>query len=783
VVCCWTPSLTLAQEQSIVFRELIEAESLLYQGDYDEALRRVAIATEFIEPERRTNNAEFAGTDPPLLKGTIDIFKGQIYLEQGFLSDADLLMKRGRKQIEDRRTYWMQMFRRRGRQAVDVNLMKSRLLEYYMREGQASILRGEVAMEQAWIQSVERGQKPPAGTARELLEKGIFIVKDTLAQAYDAGSTSGNALYDYYDLRRTWYHARLRDIETLMEDGDIRRSRELMNALDEDVQGDFFWQITFNPHSAPSQPPPPPQANGQAAPSATPAADNESTRKASDRRTDPSLDADGDASGSRDSSRTNRMRARMSRFYSDMLEVEAEMIRREAAFLEKPGLYLKAEQKAAAGRDLAEEYCWGTPLCATALIGAAHAFLDMHRVYSAGDRLEKVFEFQGDKIDTHDQRLKSYLDDVDDLITRAGSQLESLPLSTTHPALLRLILLRERFQAVAPGRVDPADIARRKEDFFKAPLVRAFLAKDPEATVDEIVEEFERRKIEMNPKCVERVYKEVKEPNVDGSTRRRDKPWPLDPASGYGKRFVPPPRQIGKRPSLLEQEVIQVLGDVAATDSYEVSSDEKSPPDHYWRLSEAAIGKVVEYDLNLKTAIVEFASNDGWTQVKLQKDKKYYYYVNPYSGEITVLTAASNNKVKLFPERNGLLLNGESKDGALALPIRVQFPLICISLRPPKKGEVVERGPDWNKGNADGGRAGMTGRLQPWPGDGKLRNEAGYVLVKWDATERVVACRWHVRGLYDVWPISEERALEGQVKANPVEATPPAETGKESEKD
>lgn len=806
VIWCSNPSITIAQEQSVVFRELIEAEALLYEGDYDEAMRRIAIASKSIAKEGRSNNLQFSGTDPQLLKGIIDIFKGQIYLEQGFLSDADLLIKRGQKQIEDRQTYWLQRFGTQGR--GDVNDARVLLLEYAIRSNLANILRGEVAMEQAWVAAAQAGGKPSIGTARELLNKGIAGIRNNLE-----GMAARN-LYERHDYRRTWYHARLREIEAIMDDDDIRRARELMNELDRDVtavdDGDLFWHLTFNPRSRTTQKGGE-KAGGEPPAGGTPEADEEGKKG-------PSLSADVDAAGKRDSSRHNRMKARMARFYADMLEVDAELTRREADFLKKPGFYLKAEEEAARGRDVAEEHCWGTPLCASALINVAHSFLDMHRVYSEGDRLEKIFDFQGDKINIHDRRLASYLDDVDDIIQRAGEQLDALSLATTHPVLLRYLLLQERFGTIAPGRVDLADVAQRKEDFFKGPPVRAFLARDPEAPTAEIVEDFKQKKFDVRPEFVERIKTQVKEPSAEGGPRRSDKPWPT---ATKGKFFVAPLRSSGERPSLLEQEVVQVLGDVAATDSYEVSSDKESPPDHYWRLTEAAIGKVTKLDPDRNTAEVEFATAVGWSEVKLDKDRSRYWYVNPYSGEVSVLEVRNDRKLYLIPERNGLLLTAEqgrqgknngqggaspAPDGGgdgvaesgpggvgggadksasrLALPIRVQFPLDCINLRPPKKGEVVTRGPDWNKGVADGGRSGMTGRLEPWPGDGRLRNDAGYVRVKWDVTERLTLCRWHVRGLYDVWPISEERALEGQVKANPVEATPqPPESGKESEKE
>lgn len=807
-----------AQDRSDALRELVEAEALFYEADYDEAMRRIAISAKAMPTERRTGNADFGGTDPPLVKGSADILKGQIYLEQGFLADADSLIKRGKKQIEDRRIYWINKM---GRNNVHPDILKNMLFPFYFNEGYAEMLRGEVAMDQAWLKATEKGEKPILGTAREHLERGVFIIKDGAAKIF-VGSTGG--IDEYYDARRTWFHARLREIQLLIEDDDIRRARELMKDLQADVRGDYYWLLTFYPNAAPARPPVQANAGGQQQgnPNNPPPGDQNTEAE-----TTPDGNPGGDAAGSRDSSRSNRMKNRMARFYAEMLQIESELIRREAEFLKKPELVVKAEETAGEGRDIADEKFWGTPLVAEAAIAHGNALLDTYQLHANGERLKGSFDFGGRQINVHDRRLNSYLEDVDDLIEQATLQLEPLSLSHGSPVRLRLLLLQQRLAAIAPEKIAPAAVAAGLEDFYQGPRIRSFLAQHPMASTAEIVSHFESRKIEVSPACIDRIRLQAAKPE----SKLTDKPRPT---SSLGKHFDKPPRPKGEPPNLVGMEVVQIRGNVAATDGYIASSREK--PNHFWRLSPlAAVGSVLTIAPDGATAVVEFPRQDGWERVTIQDTKNSYSSRNLYTGEWTFVVQSDAKFVRLDPEVDGLLLSGEASnrnpqpgsavaaagpgdtsppgtsaspdevapaappppadapaadggvvDGGasppsnsppagatLNRPIRVNFPLPSIALRPPKPGEVVTRGPDWNKGNADGGEKGMTGKLIRWP-DGSLRNDAGYVRVRWDATQRVTSCRWAVRGLFDVWPITEERALEQQLGNEP-ELPKPAE--------
>ena len=70
--------------------------------------------------------------------------------------------------------------------------------------------------------------------------------------------------------------------------------------------------------------------------------------------------------------------------------------------------------------------------------------------------------------------------------------------------------------------------------------------------------------------------------------------------------------------------------------------------------------------------------------------------------------------------------------------------------KPPSVGDEVIRGPDWNKGSADGPPGARGVIVSATDEDAVARDARGYVLVEWLKTGRRTKCRWDVNGLFDV---------------------------------
>lgn len=85
---------------------------------------------------------------------------------------------------------------------------------------------------------------------------------------------------------------------------------------------------------------------------------------------------------------------------------------------------------------------------------------------------------------------------------------------------------------------------------------------------------------------------------------------------------------------------------------------------------------------------------------------------------------------------------------------------------PPRFGDRVVRGPDWNKGSADG-EAGLPGTIiKRSPEDPSPRGRDGYVTVQWDATKRKGRYRWDYHRKFDVIPATVEQAAAGDGAAS-----------------
>ncbi len=213
-------------------------------------------------------------------------------------------------------------------------------------------------------------------------------------------------------------------------------------------------------------------------------------------------------------------------------------------------------------------------------------------------------------------------------------------------------------------------------------------------------------------------------------------------------------RVLGADPSsmLLGARVTQKRGIVCITDDFVVrGADGGSAAVHGWLLDkETAVG-VVEKIEKGGFAVVRFDNTTGWSRYEFEPEKKVYY--DYWNREFFVVVR--NKTANFRPDENGLLLSGENDTSELNVPIRVRLPVACISFPPPKLGDRVVRGPDWNKGSADG-QPGLEGTIiRRSPDDLIARGRDGYVTVEWDATRRKGRYRWDYLRKFDVIPVKE----------------------------
>jgi hypothetical protein len=226
---------------------------------------------------------------------------------------------------------------------------------------------------------------------------------------------------------------------------------------------------------------------------------------------------------------------------------------------------------------------------------------------------------------------------------------------------------------------------------------------------------------------------------------------------------------------LVGAKVTQKRGIVCTTPDCVVYGTPDKGADHGWRLDyERAVGVVKEIDREGR-AIVEFATPAGWSQYRLGEKATL---VRDYWNEEFIIIHKAESEI-FNPKDNGLLLSGEDAAGQLIVPVRVSFPLSCISFPPPKFGDRVVRGPDWNKGTADG-EPGFKGTIiRRSPLDPSPRGRDGYVTVEWDATRRKGRYRWDYLRKFDVIPanIAEPSSGEVEMTAEAADSSVPPSAG------
>jgi hypothetical protein len=223
------------------------------------------------------------------------------------------------------------------------------------------------------------------------------------------------------------------------------------------------------------------------------------------------------------------------------------------------------------------------------------------------------------------------------------------------------------------------------------------------------------------------------------------------------------------------QHVTQKRGFVCLDDTCTIvakNEASETKKDHCFYLNRIrTIGVVVKVES--ESVVVEFSTNAGWESVTVDKftyDGFYDFWGQP---ETFYLRPALD--VTFEQSDCGVLLTGE-EGGQLKLPARVRMPKSLISWPPPRFGDKVTRGPDWNKGSADL-EPGLLGKIvRGTPEQLEPRDSDGYVTVEWEATKRKGRYRWDLRRKFDVTPVAGSSAPLGTApEANdaPPPATPP----------
>jgi hypothetical protein len=201
--------------------------------------------------------------------------------------------------------------------------------------------------------------------------------------------------------------------------------------------------------------------------------------------------------------------------------------------------------------------------------------------------------------------------------------------------------------------------------------------------------------------------------------------------------------------------VIQVYGYVFARED-----EDNVARKYYWKLGDAAIGKVVE-GLDGGQFVVEFKDDNGWEKVEVPQEFQqrkvttiHYDYDNYGRVQGASMTTCTREGFQVGPRQWGRIIGEEGASRT------VRFPWECLGLPRPKVGDKVVRGPDWRCGHADGGSkpAGQlpSGEADLWGEVIKKSDEDRYVFVRWDKTGRESAYRYDYRRFYDVMVVPSD---------------------------
>jgi len=179
--------------------------------------------------------------------------------------------------------------------------------------------------------------------------------------------------------------------------------------------------------------------------------------------------------------------------------------------------------------------------------------------------------------------------------------------------------------------------------------------------------------------------------------------------------------------------------------------DKEAPGDGFYVVMLRDRSRPTEYKAILKEHRIKVDVNELVGESAVETDHLFDVKGKRDTGELEVT-----------PESVGLLLDRkklggniiQSEDVADDATI-VRFHETRLSIVAPGLGDRVIRGPDWAElwGDADGGEGGI-GVV------GRLRDDHGWIVVKWERTGREGSYRWGIDGKYDLLS-TEKRGTPG----------------------
>jgi hypothetical protein len=422
-----------AQSQSIVNRDVKDAEMLFFRGDYEQAVDRLREAKEGLREVHADNvKRGQAGVDMIYLESVIDILQGQIRAGQGFHLAAKDLLERASSKLQRRAA----MLARRGQTVNDLALYNYQL-------GFIQLCLGDIALEEAVVDAIIRKKEPNRKRCVPFFEEGMKVIRNTFAQTDFREFDLQLRLLNYCDLRFA---------HMLVIDGDGRRARTYFDDARELLELDVYWVEQFNPEGTAKTfsngvggvSKAAPQAGGGAPGSPGPAPP---TQGAAPNGANGSPPVEGSSvppstlvdiqSTSLDASVVDRHRIRTAIFYIQLLAVQAEL---EA--LNKQ-IFL-AEEAASRARDIAEEQCRGTILHAKTLVNLSNIYCDCHSHERrlASDVAKSASDGTGSAGDVHALAAESYLKDAQEFIEAAGQIVDGV--NPAQPINFEIVAVRRK---------------------------------------------------------------------------------------------------------------------------------------------------------------------------------------------------------------------------------------------------------------------------------------------------------------------------------------------------
>lgn len=401
--------------KSKVVQELEDAEILLFQGNYDEAYRRLEHAREAIRAEVPFHRA--------LYEGVVDILQAEGRLPQGYFSTVKKKLDDSVRILTDRAVF----FAKQG-------ATQEQLQGYNFKIGYAKLLLGDLAVADARVRSIidgNNGSQAALKSCRPLYDEGIGFIRGTWNALPNGSADAMHA--------RLMHKADLREVMLLVLEGDLSRAEGIFDNVEQFVRTkDEGWIRQFHPDgeaaagiaaaggngAAPGQDEPPALAPARVGLQATP---------------------------------EQREAIRVALFYIELLAVKARL---QLALKNLP----IAEEAASLARDIAEERFPRGAAHRTTMLELAEVYLacHAHEVEEAIRNPTDVFTYQGRVVNVHQRAAESYLDDAAELV--ASVEQEMAQANASQPIHFFAADLRRR---IAEVRKDDRAIQDAQRDLKK----------------------------------------------------------------------------------------------------------------------------------------------------------------------------------------------------------------------------------------------------------------------------------------------------------------------------